>query len=156
MNDNATRQLTLDNRFHAMVLFDQLDIPNTVVDARFLHRLVGYPDQDHNPDIDGMRPGGLGFLEDVRRPITWPEERRNQFDWRVDEGLDMNLFESIAERNGHPNWEARVEFLRLFRRGKFLSISRNTIEQISKRTAPSMSSNGCSHRTKMDRLVRES
>ena len=54
----------------------------------------------------------------------------NQFDWRVDEGLDMNLVESVAERNGHPNWEARVEFLRLFRRGKFLSISRNTIEQI--------------------------
>ena len=78
-----------------------------------------------------MRPGALGFLEDVRRPITWPDERRNQFDdWRVDECLDMNLVESIAERNGHPNWEARVEFLRLFRRGKFLSISRNTIEQI--------------------------
>ena len=36
-----------DNRFHAMILFDHLDIPNTVVDARFLHRLVGYPDQDH-------------------------------------------------------------------------------------------------------------
>ena len=41
-----------DNRFHAMVLFDHLDIPNTVVDARFLHRLVGYRDQqDHNPEI---------------------------------------------------------------------------------------------------------
>ena len=93
--------------------------------------MVGYRDQDHNPDIDGMRPGGLGFLEDVRQPITWPEERRNQLDWRVDEGLDMDLVASIAERNGHPNWEARVEFLRLFRRGKFLSISRNTIEQIA-------------------------
>ena len=75
---------------------------------------TGYRDQDHNPDIDGMRPGALGFLEDVRRPITWPDERRNQFDWRVDECLDMDLVESIAERNGHPNWEARVEFLRLF------------------------------------------
>ena len=37
-----------------MVLFDTIDIPNTVVNARFLHRLVGYPDQDHDPNIDGM------------------------------------------------------------------------------------------------------
>ena len=42
----------------------------------------------------------------------------------------MNLVQSIAESNGHPDWEARVEFLRSFRRGKFLSISRSTIEQI--------------------------
>ena len=33
-----------EDRFHAMVLFDTIDIPNTVVDARFLHGLVGYPD----------------------------------------------------------------------------------------------------------------
>ena len=45
--------------------------------AKFLHRLVGYPDQDHDPNIDGMRPGGLGFLEDARRSITWPDERLN-------------------------------------------------------------------------------
>ena len=89
--------------------------------ARFLHRLVGYPDQDHDPNIDGLRPGGLGSLEDARRPITWPDESRNQFDWQADEGLDMNLVQSIAESNGHPDWEARVEFLRSFRRGKFLS-----------------------------------
>ena len=45
----------------------------------------------------------------TRRPITWPDERLNQFDWRVDECLDMNLVQSIAESNGHPDWEARVE-----------------------------------------------
>ena len=72
-----------ENRFLATVLFDIIDIPNMVVDAKFLHRLVGYPDQDHDPNIDGMRPGGLGFLEDARRSITWPDERLNQFDWRT-------------------------------------------------------------------------
>ena len=35
-----------------------------------------------------------------------------------------------SERIGHPNWEARVNFLRMFQRGKFLSINRHTIEQI--------------------------
>ena len=62
--------------------------------------------------------------------VTRLSERLNQFDWRVDECLDMNLVQSIAQSNGHPDWEAQVEFLRLFRRGKFLSISRSTIEQI--------------------------
>ena len=47
-----------------------------------------------------------------------------------DECLDMDVVRSIAERNAHPDWEARVDFLRLFRRGKFLSINRRTIEQI--------------------------
>ena len=52
-----------ENRFNAMVLHDTIDIPNTVVNARFLHRLVGYPDQDHDPNIDGTRPGGaLGII----------------------------------------------------------------------------------------------
>ena len=119
-----------ENRFHAMVLFDPLDIPSTVVDAKFLHRLVGYPDNQFEPAIDGTGPDGLGFLEDARRPITWPDESRNGFDWRADECLDFAKVQSIAESNGHPDWEARVRFLRLFQRGKFLSISRSTIEQI--------------------------
>ena len=46
--------------------------------CKVLHRLVGYPDQDHDPNIDGTRPGGLGFLEDARPSITWPDERINQ------------------------------------------------------------------------------
>ena len=36
----------------------------------------------------------------------------------------------VQEVRGHPDWEARVDFLRMFRRGKFLSINRSTIEQI--------------------------
>ena len=72
----------------------------------------------------------MGFLEDARHSITWPDERLNQFDWRVDEELDMDVVQSIAECIGHPDWEARVNFLRMFRRGKFLSINRSTIEQI--------------------------
>ena len=32
--------------------------------------------------------------------------------------------------SGHPDWEARVNFLRMFWRGKFFSINRRTIEQI--------------------------
>ena len=90
------------------------------MDARFLHRLVGYPDQDHDPNI----------LENARPSITWPDESLNCCDWRVDEELDIDRVQSIAERIGHPNWEARVNFLRMFQRGKFLSINRRTIEQI--------------------------
>ena len=62
--------------------------------ARFLHRLVGYPDQDHNPNIDGTRPGGLGFLDDARPSITWPDERLNHYDWRVDEILELDTVQS--------------------------------------------------------------
>ena len=119
-----------EDRFHAMVLFDTIDIPNTVVNARFLHRLVGYPDQDHDPNIDGTRPGGWGFLDDARPSITWPDERLNRYDWRVDEDLDMDVVQSIAERIGHPDWEARVHFLKMLRRGKYFHINRRTIEQI--------------------------
>ena len=93
------------------------------MDARFLHRLVGYPDQDHDPNIDGMRPGGLGFLDDARPSITWLDERLNQYDWHVgDEDLDMDVVQSIAEHIGHPDWEARVNFLRMLGRGS-ISIS---------------------------------
>ena len=76
------------------------------------------------------RPGGLGFLDDARPSITWPDERINQYDWRVDEDLDMDIVRSIAECIGHPDWEARVNFLKMLRRGKFFHINRRTIEQI--------------------------
>ena len=72
----------------------------------------------------------MGFLDDARPSITWPDERLNHYDWRVDEDLDMEVVQSIAERIGRPDWEAWVNFLRMFRRGKFFSINRFTIEQI--------------------------
>ena len=62
--------------------------------------------------------------------ITWPDERLNQYDWRVDEILELDTVHSIAERIGHPDWEARVHFLKMLCRGKYLHINRRTIEQI--------------------------
>ena len=42
----------VDHAFRSMILFSSVDIPYTVVDARFLHRMVGYPDEEHDPQID--------------------------------------------------------------------------------------------------------
>ena len=53
-----------------------------------------------------------------------------KYDWRVDEILDMDIVHSVAERIGHPDWEARVHFLKMLRRGKYFHINRRTIEQI--------------------------
>ena len=72
----------------------------------------------------------MGFLDDARPSITWPDEKLNRYDWRVDEDLDLDVVQSIAERIGHPDWEARVNFLRMFQRGKYFHINRCTIEQI--------------------------
>ena len=91
-----------ENRFNAMVLHDMIDIPCTVVNARFLHRLVGYPDQDHDPTIVGMRPEFEGDLAKARRSTTWPDERLNRYDWRVDEVLELDTFYCRA------HWSSRL------------------------------------------------
>ena len=49
---------------------------------------------------------------------------------RVDEELDLDLVETIAEHNGHPQWREQVQFLKNFCRQKWFSISRSTIDQV--------------------------
>ena len=73
-----------------------------------------------------MEPGELGSLERARRSTTWPDERLNRYDWRVDEILEMDTVHSIAERIGHPDLEASVHFLKMLRRGKYFHINSQT------------------------------
>ena len=102
-----------------------------MVDARFLHWMIGYPDDGHNPHIDG-------FDQDqsiVARPnITWPLScnwEQMLHNHRVDETLDMDLIaETIAENNGHSHWRDRIQFLQNFHRKKWFSISKSTINHI--------------------------
>ena len=76
--------------------------------------MLGYPDNKHNPhDIDGMNPdhGTISVRPDVTWPISHHWEELHSF--RVDEGLDEDLVETIAEHNGHdPQWRERVQFLK--------------------------------------------
>ena len=71
-------------------------------------------------------------IASARPDVTWPIDRH----WnmihsvRVDEELDLDLVEIIAERNAHPQWRERVQFLKNFRRQKWSLISRTTIDQI--------------------------
>ena len=44
----------IDEAFQAQVIFVPYDIPVTVLDVRFLHRMVGHPDNEHNPHIEGL------------------------------------------------------------------------------------------------------
>ena len=67
------RACGLDHAFQSMILFSSVDIPLTVVDARFLHRMVGYPDQEHDPQIGGLVPGE--HMSSVRPDVTWPIDR---------------------------------------------------------------------------------
>ena len=72
-----------------------------MVDARFLHRmLVGYPDEEHDPQIDGLVPGE--HISSVRPDVTWPIDRHGNrlFDQGADDDLDMELVSTIAEHNG--------------------------------------------------------
>ena len=48
----------------------------------------------------------------------------------VDEELDIDLVATIAERNGHPQWEERVQFLKDFRMKWWFYCRRSTIAQI--------------------------
>ena len=49
------------------------------------------------------------------------------FDQGADDDLDMDLVSTVAEHNGGPHWRERVEN---FRRQKYFSMSRRTIDQI--------------------------
>ena len=58
---------------------------------------MGYPDNELNPHIEGMNPehGIILARPDVTWPISHHWEELHSF--RVDEGLDMDLIETIAE-----------------------------------------------------------
>ena len=43
------------------------------MDARFLHRMVGHPDNEHNPHIEGLNPDH--GIASARPHVTWPISR---------------------------------------------------------------------------------
>ena len=71
-------------------------------------------------------------LHQVRPDETWPLDRNwvMKFEARVDEELDMDLAETIAEHNGHPQQRERVQFLRNFQLKKWFSMTRRTIDRV--------------------------
>ena len=71
-----------------------------------------YQDNEHNPHIEGMNPDH--GMYSARPHETWSISRHWEqlHSFRVDEELDMDLVATVAERNGHPQWEERVQFLR--------------------------------------------
>ena len=56
-----------------MIILSQHDIPEVMVDARFLHRMLGYPDDEHNPHIEGMNP--YHDIISARPDVTWPSNK---------------------------------------------------------------------------------
>ena len=59
----------IDEAFQAQVIFAPYDIPETVLDARFLHRMVGHPDNKHDPHIEGLNPDH--GIASARLHVTW-------------------------------------------------------------------------------------
>ena len=94
----------------------------------------GYPQGEHNPHIEGLDPelDLESALHAVRPCETWPLDRHLElvFELCVDEVLDMDLVQTVAEHNGHPLWRERVQFLRNFQLKKWFSMSRRTIDQV--------------------------
>ena len=39
-----------------MIIYAIYDVPQVMVDARFLHRMVGYQDTEHDPHVEGYIP----------------------------------------------------------------------------------------------------
>ena len=120
----------IDDAFQAQIIFAIYDIPEVMLDARFLHRMVGYADNKHDPHIVGMNPDH--GISSARPDVTWPISRHWEelTSFRVDEQMDMNLVATIAECNGHPQWEERVQFLIDFRMKRWFFCRRSTIDQI--------------------------
>ena len=120
----------IDDAFQAQIIFAIYDIPEVMLDARFLHRMVGYADNEHDPHIVGMNPDhGISL---ARPDVTWPIGRHWEelTSFRVDDELNIDLVATIAERNGHPQWEERVQFLKDFRMKWWFYCRRSTIAQI--------------------------
>ena len=82
---------------------------------------VDYEDDADDEDYEPDRPD-----------MTWPISRHWEelTSFRVDEEMDMDLVATIAERNGHPQWEERVQFLKDFRMKRWFFCRRSTIDQI--------------------------
>ena len=47
----------IDEAFQAQIIMAMHDIPEAMLDTRFLHWMVGHPDNEHNPHVEeGMNP----------------------------------------------------------------------------------------------------
>ena len=64
--------------------------------------------------------------------MTWPISRHWEelTSFAANDQLAMDLVVTIAERNGHPQWEERVQFLKDFRLKRWFFCRRSTIDQI--------------------------
>ena len=86
-----------DEAFQAMIMLSQCDIPKVMVDSRFLHWMIGYPDDEHNPHIDGHIPD-----------ITWPVSSHWERIHSSELGMDLM---TIAEHKGFPQWREPVQLI---------------------------------------------
>ena len=85
-----------------------------LVQQGYTGSMVGYADNEHDPHIVGMNPDH--GISSARPDVTWPISRHWEelTSFWVDDELDMDLVATIAERNDHPQWEERVQFLKDF------------------------------------------
>ena len=60
----------IDDAFQAQIIFEMYDIAEVMLDARFLHRMVGYADNEHDPHIVGLIPDH--GISSARPDVTWP------------------------------------------------------------------------------------
>ena len=63
----------IDDAFQAQIIFALSDIPEVMLDARFLHCMVGYADKEHDPHIVGLNPDH--GISSARPDVTWPYSR---------------------------------------------------------------------------------
>ena len=73
------------------------DIPEVMLDARFLHRMVGYADNEHDPHIVGMDPDH--GISSARPDVTWPISHHWEelTSFRVDDELNNVDSEDSAD-----------------------------------------------------------
>ena len=88
----------IDKAFQAQIIMSIYDIPEAMLDARFLHRMVDYPDNEYDPHVKGMNP--YHGIISARPDLTWPISRHWEelHSFRADEELDMDLVVTVAER----------------------------------------------------------
>ena len=82
----------------------------------------------------GTHPSYYGIMS-ARPDVTWPISRHWEelTSWSADEEINMDLVATIVERNGHLQWEERVQFIkdfRMSRRDGSCLCRRSTIDQI--------------------------
>ena len=122
----------IDEAFQAVVIHSKYDIPNSVIDAGFLHRLVGHPIHEHDLQVAGTSAETGWSLHNARPCETWPMDRegRYMFRDRVDVEVDLDHIAFVAARINAPQWRERIQMLRHFRYADWFRVDRRIIDQI--------------------------